>query len=265
MVNTFLWRTMHKISIIGSGNVATHLAKHLFQNGISIHQVYSRTLGNALILSKEVDAQPITDLNDLNVNAVDLIILTVKDDALEEVANYISVGDVTIVHTSGAVGLEVLHKHLNHGVLYPLQTFSKNQEIDLSQTPFCIEANNETVLNQVNTLASTLSNDVREVNSESRKAIHIAAVFACNFSNHMLAIADKILKESKHDLSIVKPLVDETIHKAFSIGPKKSQTGPASRNDEEVMEKHWKELSGKPGFQEIYKNISESIIKMKNE
>ena len=165
-----------------------------------------------------------------------------------------------MVHTSGTVSINSLTSHKKHGVLYPLQTFSKFKEMDLSNIPFCVEGSSKHVCIELIDFSAVISNDVRKVDSLARKSIHLSAVFACNFTNHMLAVADRILQESKQDISILKPLVEETIKKALSSNPEDVQTGPAIRKDYDVIEQHISRLEGNPLLQNIYKDITESII-----
>lgn len=256
---------MIKVSFIGSGNVATHLAKGFHAKGISINQVFSRNQKNAEELAQKVGAIGISSLGDLNFEEVQLLIVSVKDDTLKSVLDSFQSNGTTVVHTSGTIPLEVLSKHKNHGVFYPLQTFSKSKEIDLSNIPFCIEGNSKDVRNQLIDFASVLSKDVRNIDTNTRKSIHVSAVFACNFTNHMLTIADELLVQSGQDISILTPLIQETIHKALSSNPAMVQTGPAARNDTDVIENHIKRLEANPDIQKIYKDISESIINWKNE
>tara|TARA_R110002050_G_scaffold200591_1_gene335474 strand:- start:13067 stop:13837 length:771 start_codon:yes stop_codon:yes gene_type:complete len=256
---------MIKVSFIGSGNVASHLAKGFYAKGITVHQVFSRLQENADILAKKVEAEGISDLNDLEIDSVQLVVVSVKDDVLKSVSDAVVSGTTIIVHTSGTVAIEVLAKHKNHGVFYPLQTFSKSKEMDLSNIPFCIEASNKNTRNKLIDFASILSTDVRNIDSNTRKSIHLAAVFACNFSNHMLTIADSLLAHSGQDISLLNPLINETIRKALASKPASVQTGPAARGDSAVIESHLERLASKPQLQRIYKEITESIINWENE
>jgi predicted short-subunit dehydrogenase-like oxidoreductase (DUF2520 family) len=256
---------MKQISIIGTGNVATHLATALHASGVTINQVFGRNQNNLNSLAKKVNATPVSSLLEIDTENVDAVIISVKDDVIEEVANQLAKSNTIFAHTSGTVRIEALKNHQNRGVFYPLQTFSKSKEMDLSDIPFCIEGSNRPTKLSLLNLATVLSNDVRFVDSDTRKSLHIAAVFASNFSNHMLAISEKLLKESGQDLSILKPLVTETISKAFSSNPVQSQTGPANRNDLEVMRNHLAQLENEPLQKEIYALISESIKQFKNE
>ena len=256
---------MKKVSIIGTGNVATHLAKALKNSGVTISQIYGRNEHTTKSLALKVGATAVFDILEMETENIEAILISVNDDAIQQVANALPNSNAIVMHTSGTVGIEALEKHTNNGVFYPLQTFSKNKKMDLSTVPFCIEGNNRNTKISLLNLANLLTNDVRFIDSKTRKSIHIAAVFASNFSNHMLAISDKLLNESGQDLSILFPLVNETISKAFSSNPIESQTGPAERNDIQVMKNHLAQLENEPLLQNIYKNISASINNFKNE
>lgn len=254
---------MKKVSIIGSGNVATHLAKNLFDKGIIIHSIYSQTIENALQLADQVKAQSISQLQDLDLSVIDGAIIALKDDIIEDISNQLPESDTIIAHTSGTVPLSALKKHSKIGVFYPLQTFSKSKTLDFSKVPMCIEGITPDVHANLIELAKSISEDVRFIDSDTRKQIHIAAVFACNFTNHMLTIANQQLQQSAQDLSILEPLIRETIEKAFTNTPENVQTGPAARNDQQVIQKHLNMLEGQPQLQNIYTQISNSIINWK--
>lgn len=256
---------MQKVSFIGSGNVATHLATKLFTAGVHIHQIASLTSATADDLAQKVGANGITDLEKLELDQIDFLIVAVRDDVLPEMAHKINKASCIIAHTSGTSPMNTFENHENYGVFYPLQTFSKHKSIDIKSTPFCIEGNKEDVVKSLKSLAELIADNVQFVDTETRKSIHIAAVFACNFSNHMLAIAEDILNDKHVSLSILQPLVEETIQKAFSGKPKEMQTGPAARNDQKVITDHLAKLSSHTLHQTIYKNISQSIISTKNE
>lgn len=222
------------IAIVGAGNVATHLGKKL-------NTRYSR------------------NINTIDKNA-DVIILAIKDDAIVQVAKKLKLNGKIIVHTSGSVGLDVLKRHaVNCGVLYPLQTFSKKRNIDLAQVPVCIEGSNKRTEKILFSLGSLLSKNVIPINSRQRKIIHLAAVFANNFSNHMYAIASTILKKEKLSFDLLKPLILETAGKVQEMEPRSAQTGPAKRNDKKIIREHLKMLSYKKKYRDLYKQVSNSI------
>lgn len=248
---------MKNIVLIGSGNVATHLGLSLVNQGYTIKQVWSKRLKNADILAKRLNSDSTDTLK--NLKKADLYILAIKDDAIEPVTKQLNVNNV--VHTSGSIGLEVFkNKFENYGVFYPLQTFKKKISIDLSKTPICIEANNAMFENKLLNIGDNLSEKVVKMSSEQRKQLHIAAVFACNFTNHMFAIADTILTRSHVDFKLLLPIINQTVITLNKKKPSQVQTGPAKRKDMKIINSHIDDLSDK-GTKEIYKLISDSIMK----
>lgn len=249
-----------KVVCIGSGNVATHLSIALKATGADLVQVWSKSPGNAAALAQTVGAQPISDLSETDLSA-DLYVIAVKDDAIADVCNALKVIEGLVVHTSGATDINVLSSFKNYGVLYPLQTFSKTRQIDFAKIPLCLEAGNQKILSELKTIASSLSNLVYEVSSDQRKVLHLSAVFACNFVNHLYALGNQVLKPNNLDFELLRPLILETAEKVQHDLPVSVQTGPAVRNDEQTITKHLELLEGKPHLQEIYQTLSNSIKK----
>lgn len=254
--------TLKTITFIGAGNVATHLAKAFFSKGFTISQVYSQSLKNATLLASQINAKPfnrISELTDKN----HIYIVCLKDDVIEQVLNRITIKNKLIVHTSGSVNLDIFKRlgFSNYGIFYPLQTFSKEKVVVLEEVPFCIEANNNENEQLLLELAKTLSNNVQLINSEQRKKLHLAAVFACNFSNYMYTIADELLSNHNLDLNLLKPLIIETANKIKDNSPKAMQTGPAKRKDKAVIENQLQLLVDSKDYQDIYRLITENIIK----
>lgn len=251
--------SIQTISFIGAGNVATQMAKNLYQKGFKIKQIYSRTEASAVLLSQQVEANFTTSLKEISSD-VNLIVISVNDKALIEITPSLDLGQTLTVHTGGSIPMSQLEGVSSRiGVIYPLQTFTKSHDISFEKLPLCVEANNEKDLKDLLSLSKRLSTKVASVSSKQRKTIHLAAVFACNFSNHMLAIADEILTKEDLELGLLQPLVEETITKAFTITPKKGQSGPAIRRDDNVINEHLKRLEKHPDFSDIYKKISNSI------
>lgn len=250
----------HKITMIGAGNVATHLALNLQKKGFVIMQVFSRTEESAKVLAIKTGASYTTRLNELSDES-ELFIISVSDNTLEEIINKISFGTSLAVHTSGSMPMNIFNeKTVNYGVLYPLQTFSKERTLDLSDVPFCIEANSSANLKVLKELCSKLSKSVVFMNSSKRLSLHLAAVMACNFSNHVYSLAEKFLAQNDLPFDLLHPLIRETTEKAVEFGPSIVQTGPAVRNDQNVIKKHLELLSFSPELTEIYELISRSII-----
>jgi predicted short-subunit dehydrogenase-like oxidoreductase (DUF2520 family) len=237
--------------------VASHLGLYLLKKGYNIKQVWSRQLIHAEILAEKLNSLATDDL--CNIKNADLYIVSVKDDVLSSVIQQLEVNN--IVHTSGAIGLEVFNNRSeNYGVLYPLQTFNKNVNLDLSKTPMCIEANNKLFKNQLMNIGDDLSNQVIAINSQKRKQLHIAAVFACNFTNHMFSIAASILAKSDINFKLLLPIINQTVKKLNQNKPSQVQTGPAKRKDKKIMQSHINNISSKE-TKEIYKLMSNAIMR----
>lgn len=250
------------ISIIGAGKVATALAMAIYRNGYPIHKIVSPSADSAKTLAGLCGAKPGSDYN---IPAdTDILILAVPDHELTGVAEMVKTGSKTlVVHTAGSFGLEVYPagREYKCGVLYPLQTFSKGREPEMEEVPLFLEVENDSDLDLLQRFAKSLSGKVFTVDLETRQRLHLAAVFACNFVNHMLSVAEKITYDSGIDIDVFEPLVRETFEKAFILGPANAQTGPAVRNDINTIEKHLDLLSFSPELKEVYKAVSESIIK----
>lgn len=245
------------IVIVGAGNVAWHLAKELQKKEQKIIQVYNRSVEPAISLSHRLKCDFTTRIEDINQKA-DLYILTVKDSIIEEVSELINIKNKLIVHTSGAVEQDVI-KHKRRGVFYPLQTFSKEKKLNFKNIPFCIEASTSEDYSTLMRLATLLSPKVYNIDSNQRKVLHVAAVFACNFSNYMYMISDEILSDNNIPLDILYPLIKETATKITKHNPKDVQTGPAVREDKSVIEEHLNFLKNGKNY-DIYKLLSKNII-----
>lgn len=253
------------IVILGAGNVATHLSLALKQARFSIKCIYSKTINSARELAVQLNSQYTDKLSKIPVDA-DLYIIAVKDEIIQKVAENLKIEDGIVVHTAGSISVDIFKgKFQNYGVFYPLQTFSKSREMDFGEVPICIEASMEEIENKLFTLASSLSGSVFKIDSEKRKSLHLAAVFACNFSNHMYSIAHKILNQSGVSFNLLKPLIKETAQKAIDQEPLKAQTGPAVRNDENVILKHLEMLKNSSDYEKIYRFVSKSIYKLNNQ
>ncbi|HKL34929.1 MAG TPA: DUF2520 domain-containing protein [Salegentibacter sp.] len=245
---------MREVVILGTGNVAFHLFKAFSEaENIQVIQVYNHRQESLKDFSKFTDTT--TSINELK--PAHFYILALKDDIIPEIAEQLKNYRGIILHTSGAVGLNALESVTNFGVFYPLQTFSKNKYVDFAKIPVCIEANSSENLERISALASGISKDVREIDSEQRKALHVAAVFVNNFSNHLYSIGAEICAENKIEFSILKPLIAETAIKIESLKPQEAQTGPALRNDQKTIETHLEFLNKKN--KDIYSLLTHSI------
>ncbi len=250
-----------RIVLIGAGNVATHLAVALKNSGNDIIQIFSKTLDNAQLLASLVNAEPVNDLKSIQGNA-DLYIFSVKDDVLNKVVESMSFTDGIWAHTSGSLPMNILlsNKSEGHGVIYPLQTFSKQRKINLNEVPIFVEGDKDQTVHFLENIAKSISNDVRQMDSERRRYLHLAAVFTNNFSNHMFTLASEILKNEDIPFEILKPLIRETAAKVMEMEPINAQTGPAVRYDESVIQKHI-ELIEDSDLILLYELLSKSINK----
>ncbi|MGQ0828300.1 MAG: Rossmann-like and DUF2520 domain-containing protein [Bacteroidota bacterium] len=250
---------LKKIVLIGAGNVATHLGMALKKSKHTILQVYSHTKKSSDKLSSLLNTDAINDLKEIDPNA-DVYIIAIKDDSIIDVIKKLKLQDKIVVHTSGSTSIDVLkNASENYGVFYPLQTFSKIKKVGFKNIPICLEANNNRTYKTLFSLAKSISDNIQKVDSVQRKALHVAAVFACNFSNHLYAVAEQILKKNKLPFDILKPLIEETADKIKNNSPIKMQTGPAVRGDKKIMDAHLKMLAGHKEYQKLYKLLSQSI------
>ena len=255
-----------KIVLIGAGNLATHLGKALHAAGHDVVQVFSRTMQSAETLASLLDAEPLTDMAQVRDDA-DVYIFSVKDSALEQLISQLCGGEKKVfLHTAGSMPMSVFRgKALHYGVLYPMQTFSKQREVDFSIIPCFIEANDEFALKQIEGLAGQISHRVYQLSSEDRKYLHLSAVFACNFANHCYAASQELLQQHGVPFDVMLPLIDETAAKVHGMTPKEAQTGPAVRYDENVIGKQIQLLENQPYFQKIYDCMSKSIHELESE
>lgn len=253
--------TNKRIVLIGAGNVATHLGRGLQEAGWEVAQVYSRTEASASELAGGLGVPFVTSLDKVYTDA-DIYLVMVKDAALQELIPAVVKGreEALFVHTAGSMPMDVWQDcACRYGVLYPMQTFSKSREVDFASVSFFVEANGEPELEVLKELAASLSDKVYEATSAQRTYLHMAAVFACNFANHMYALSARLLEKNGLPFGAMLPLIDETARKVHELHPKNAQTGPAVRKDENVMNKHLEMLAEEPELREIYKMISNSI------
>ena len=249
-------RNMIKVVIIGGGNVAHHLTTHLLKNTtVKLVQVYNRNLEKIEHLKNLTSiTNNLADLKD-----ADIYIISISDNAITSLSSKLNFKDKLVVHTSGSVAMNKLQSTTNKGVFYPLQSFSKEREVDFSTIPICIEAENKSDLILLETLANSISNYVYKINSEQRRSLHLAAVFVNNFVNHLYHIGNEICEENKIPFKILRPIIQETVNKIAILSPFEAQTGPAKRNDTETIEKHKAILTANQ--QEIYTLLTKSIYK----
>jgi predicted short-subunit dehydrogenase-like oxidoreductase (DUF2520 family) len=246
---------MISVVILGAGNVATHLFK-AFSNAdnILVKQWYNRHL-QAIDYFKNI-VEVTDDIN--KIKEADIYIIAISDDAIAKFSSLLPFENKFVVHTSGSIGLNDLDKKNIRGVFYPLQTFSKEAEIDFSNVPICIETANKNCLKLLKQLAEDIGSKSYRVNSEQRSSLHLAAVFVNNFNNQLYRIAHEITESTSTDFNILKPLILETAKKVQTLSPYLAQTGPAKRNDKKTIKKHLKKLENSP-HKAIYELLTASI------
>lgn len=251
------------VSIIGSGNLAWHLAAALDNTEYAVREVFSRNPRNANALVERLySATAKTDL-DFSASASRIFIIAVTDDAIESVAEQLVLpSEALLLHTSGSHPMSILEGiSTNVGVLYPLQTFTTNRKVSFRDIPIFVEGHDDKTEKTLLSMAKAISNKVYRITSAQRKAIHVAAVFASNFTNHMLAISNEIMSKQGLEFEWLKPLIAETINKALALGPRAAQTGPAKRGDLEILDVHMDLLNDEhETIAEIYRVVSQHIV-----
>lgn len=251
------------VSFIGSGNLAWHLAPALDNTDFAVREVYSQDPSHAAALVERLYQANRKSSLDFSTSASQIFIIAVSDDVIQDVAQEIILPpDAILVHTSGSQPLSVLGYAAtpNTGVFYPLQTFSKTRKVDFKEIPVFIESDDSATEKVLNSMAKAISKKVFKISSDDRKSLHVAAVFASNFTNHMLTLAKEILHDHNMSFDHLQPLIIETVTKALSIGPEQAQTGPAKRGDLEILDRHMEFLNYDEQVAEIYKVISQHIV-----
>lgn len=245
--------------IVGSGNVASAIAKAMTAAGNPPKQIFSRNKEAGEEVAAVCGCGHTDDPAQLFPG--ELYIIAVTDKAVAAVSANLCFGDAVVVHTAGSVPIDVLSdKIANRGVLYPLQTFTKGRDIDFNSVPLLIEYSNGKARNVISEFAASLSGNVMEVDSKKRAMIHVSAVFACNFTNYMYVIGERLIKDAGADFSLLKPLILETAAKAADAdSPVSTQTGPAIRNDFQTKSLHCEMLFERPDLKNLYINLSNNI------
>lgn len=249
--------------MIGAGNVAHHLAPAILKAGMNLCQIYSRSIESARELGMKTGISYTADVFAIYPDC-DIYIFCVSDDALLSLYKSIRIKkDAIVLHTSGSLPMEVFKGNARrYGVLYPLQTFSKRRSLEFFEIPLCIEASDKSTFTVLKKLAEELSGNVREMNSATRKKMHLAAVFANNFTNHLFGMAGKILEEEGLEFALLRPLIFETAHKVMLMSPEDAQTGPARRGDDGIIDAHTLLLKHNKKLRTIYTLMSDSIREM---
>lgn len=256
------------VSFIGSGNLAWHLAPALDNTDYPVKEVYSQHPKHATALVERLYHAQVKSSLDFTLSPSRIFIIAVSDDAIMEVAQEIVLPeDAILLHTSGSQPLDILSYAAvaQTGVFYPLQTFTKGKKIDFKETQLFIEGNTPESEKILLNMAKSISRKVHTITSHERKALHLAAVFASNFSNHMMTLSRDIMNDNKLDFEWLKPLIAETINKILILGPEQAQTGPAKRGDLEILDEHFEFLQKDKAVAEIYKLISQHIVDRYNE
>lgn len=250
-----------KIVFIGAGNLATNVAKALYEAGHDILQVFSRTMLSAKTLADAVGAVPTDDIKAVTDDA-DIYILSVKDGVLKSVIESLCdrKRNGLFVHTAGSIPMDVFEGHAErYGVFYPMQSFSKQRQVDFTDVSIFVEAKRKEDLDLLFSLGRSLGRNVRELASEGRKHLHLAAVFACNFANHCYRLAEEVLEKYDIPFDVMLPLIDETARKVHEVSPFDAQTGPAVRYDENVINMQSAMLPPGSRIKEIYELMSRDI------
>jgi predicted short-subunit dehydrogenase-like oxidoreductase (DUF2520 family) len=252
-------KNIKNIVIIGSGNVAFHLIKAFSLKGINIMQILGRNKETTENLSRTFKIPGITNKHELNSDA-DLYILAVQDDQIHKTALDLGLKDQLLVHTSGFSPLDLLDgTSTRTGVIWPLQTLTSGKKVDYRRIPIFIEGSSDGIEKDLSQFASLVSDKVVVARTAVRQQIHLAAVIASNFTNHLYEISASILEKNGIPFSVLAPLINETAEKAARGHPSGSQTGPAMRRDMKVIGEHLELLGDEPAFREIYRLISENI------
>ena len=250
---------MFKISIIGSGHLATHFAHRFLEQKCKIHSIYSKTLAHSHILAEQLGAEVVQDISQLNLSEIDFIFICTSDDVIQTIAQQIPATKAILIHCSGAKGFEVFSQKQWSGIIYPLQTFSKGIPFDWEKVPLFLCSQYPEQHKKIEDLASVLSPKIQWIDPQEKIKLHIAAVIACNFSNYMYGLAEEILRQVNLPFQTMAPLLEATLSKALSHSPSSVQTGPARRQDLQTLALHEKKLEQDPEILEVYHYISEKI------
>ncbi|MBR4440132.1 MAG: DUF2520 domain-containing protein [Bacteroidales bacterium] len=247
------------IFVFGTGNVAWSLIPALKKAGHNVVGVYGRTIDNVRAISNAFGVVPVFELDKITPYA-DIYFIVTSDNGIVPAASALKTRHI-VLHTSGTTDINVLKRFFKKcGVIYPVQTFSKSVNVDFANVPLLVESSDEITSQKIMMLANSLSSDVREMTSAQRRVLHLSAVFACNFTNHMIAASKMLMAKDKVDFSLLEPLIHETVRKALESDPVLCQSGPAVRNDTRILNYHLEMLNQYPYLKKIYSFVSESII-----
>ena len=250
---------MAKVTLIGSGKAATALGNALMLAGHEIMQVWSRSDANANELAGKINATATIDLAAVS-DVADIYIITVKDDAIAEVASKLKIGNKIVAHTSGIKSKDLLTDvSVNYGIFYPFVSMTKESVVDFKKALFMIEGRNEETIAALSSLADSISDNVKMVEESQRQSLHLAAVFAHNFTNHLYTISEKILNDKGLKFDDLRPLIAAHIANMQHLSPSTLQTGPAIRHDSTTIDTHLHILDTSPEFKQLYLAMTEAI------
>ena len=251
---------MKNIAFIGAGRLATNLAVALQGAGVSVVQVYSRTEESARTLGERLHCPYTSDIDAIDSEA-DCYVYALTDTVLPLFAGYSIGGEGAIhIHTAGSIPMDVFRGKQRYGVLYPFQSFSKEKLVDFAHIPILIEGSDSSVEDEIEWLARKVSDRIFHADLEHRQRLHLAGVFANNFTNCLYALAEEQLKKAGLPFDILLPLIEETAQRVRTIAPRKAQTGPAVRQDNNVMNRQLQLLSDEQDLQMLYRLLSDNII-----
>jgi len=253
----------YNIAFVGAGNLAWHLAPELENFGHKVSLVNSRSKKNAISLIDRLYRASYKKNLDFSRTDIDIIIIAVNDNHIKDIASEIIISEhCCIIHTSGTQPIEILERSaaMHYGVLYPLQTFTKGVKASFKDTPVFVEGNGDHAYKVLQQLSRNLSKRIYKLDSKQRSILHLSAVIASNFSNHMLTIAKSLMDQQDMNFDLLYNVVYSMVQKAFEAGPENGQTGPAVREDLATLEKHQKLLKSDRDLQKLYTLISNHII-----
>jgi len=252
-------KSPNKIVLLGAGNLAWHLGPALQKAGYTLLQVISRSPESAKLLGMHMGVSWTSDAGQAHKDA-EILIFCVSDQAIPELFCNVELKKVMMIHTAGSVPAEIFKGVTKeYGVLYPMMTFTKHREMDFRKVPVCVEGSTSRSTTILEKMAAGISDHVMELDSVKRKILHLSGIIASNFSNHMYQMAHDVLQANDLDFNLLKPLILETAGKIMEMDPEKAQTGPASRNDANIIQEHIEMLKNHPELQKIYTFVSDNI------
>ncbi|MFN8320851.1 MAG: DUF2520 domain-containing protein [Saprospiraceae bacterium] len=243
-----------EIGIAGSGNMAYRLVPALQHVGLRVGQIWNRSQNSDLATKYQL--KMCTQPEDMEAN---MLFICVSDDAITEVAEKFKNFKGTVVHTSGSVSSAVLNSFKHYGVMWPVQTMTRQGRISFEKIPLCITTSDADTQEFLAQVAGLLSDRVYPMNDEQRLRVHLTAVMTNNFMNHLAILSRDYLQNNNLDYEIIVPLIRTTLEKITNKPYNFEQTGPAHRNDQRVIQSHLTLLEKDASLQKLYQIITESI------